>query len=364
MGASSKHNLKWLGALLVMGIAIFSFTFFHINKEQAAQSESSGGSSIANSVLADASEEDSLADVDSIENAFAFGEPVLIENTRIGDTSGELIDAMDGDLLFLGENEHLYFYDRTTEEALSIDDGVGAAAFAQDDSYVLYSVHQDRSNSEVVRYVYLEEMGKQATAMTLPDVEDIDSLDYHNGILYVTYGSTEDPDTYDTEAAALASSRSNDQHSFWKGTSPAFTTHDGKMLTYSPERHALSYLTAGTDEQIQWQALDSALEITEIALLDLNEYGEYVIVDETAASGATRLYLPTGEVAQFQRTQSVGWIDSERLLVLDDHVLYLYDTKAKDSLPLFEGAIASFVVDHTIYLQASTMEVYAIEIIQ
>lgn len=155
----------------------FRLLFFHINKEQAAQSESSGGSVIANSVLAEASEEDSLAEADSIENKFAFGEPELIENTRIGDTSGKLIDAMDGDLLFLGENEHLYFYDRTTEQALSIDDGIGAASFAQDDSYVLYSVHQDRSNSEVVRYVYLEEIGNQATAMTLPDVEDIDSLE-------------------------------------------------------------------------------------------------------------------------------------------------------------------------------------------
>lgn len=368
MGAFSKQNLIWLGALSILGLAIFSFTFFFLNHEQSSQQESSENNTGTKAVLAD--EDASVSQINVEATEVSFGEPVLIENTRVEGSPTQLIDAMDNYLLFIDHSDHLYFYDLAKGEAFSIADGVSSAAFAQEDPYVMYSVRQDMTYSEDVRYINLEETMNQDTAMFLNDVEGIDSFGYHNGVMYATYKYYEDPDTYYTDSSVLDSFISRyspeDHYSFFEGTSPVFASHDGKMLTYIPERHAISYLQPGADNPIQLEELDPALELTEIEILDLNANGDYVIVDQVEFDGnrATRFYLPTGEVESFQRTLSAAWIDTERLIVVDEDVLYLYDTLTKDSLPLFEGAVHSFLVDNTIYLQATDMEVYAIEMIR
>lgn len=378
-----KKNIleKYKYLLIIFGVMIVGFVLIFFSSPKKESQHPINEKELVDEVEEHGLHEHYNKDTDNSEFAKQDGEEVIvsrytlsrlksIEGSTIENTNPRFLDVKGEYLLIKSHKGYLYLYNMNLNEGYKIAEGVTHGIISNDKKFIIFTMRSSYTSGQYIYYAIIDEALGGGKIATIPQSEPITNLMYLNGEVYYTnkYFSYGEKEPFITSLAVIPSFQTNytpdELITNVNNTSQGFDILDNNVVIFSKKDNAFSTIHPGLNNSFIKIPIEE--KIKEVIDFDINNNENWVLAENTSPDEKkldfSKLRTSNGIIEKFKRTSEVQWIDNESFILLDDGVLYLYDTIQMKHYVIYPR-VENFKIDNNkIYIQLVTDDIYYMNI--
>lgn len=217
----------------------------------------------------------------------------------------------------------LHIYNFETKKKIKIADHVDHAIISDDNQFVFYSTKEAVFQYDIGRNV------DNGVIVMGPPASTMESFVYHNGLLFYTFiDGGLDGDPYRTESFVLprfmSSYTTQQVTNNIDNTTPTLTLFNNEFYYFDKATNSVEKIALGGGHQT---AFAFPTKVASPSKIEANANGDWLVLDYDESTYTVKVQLSNGTVTGFESITDASWYDAERLVVLSDTNLYLYNVK-------------------------------------